>query len=238
MVDYPKQAFAKARATTRYDEGLRSYMLSVYNNMGIALVITAVMSYLIGTSETLLQMLYGSGLIWAVIFAPLVMVFFVVPKILEYSVQKAQIVLWVFSALMGISLSYIFAIYTGESIVRTFLVTAATFGSMSLYGYTTKKDLTSMASFLLMGLFGIIIASLVNLFLHSSALNFAISVIAVLAFTGLTAYDTQNLKKIYHQVGGHSDVVGRVAVHGALRLYMDFINLFIYLLNFMGSRRD
>lgn len=237
MVDYTKQAFTQSEAT-RYDEGMRSYMLSVYNNMGIALVITALMAYIFGTSEVLFRMVYGTPLGYVAMFAPLAMVFFVVPRMLEYSVQKAQMTLWIFSALMGISLSYIFAAYTGESIVRTFFITSATFGFMSLYGYTTKKDLSSMGSFLIMGLFGVIIASLVNLFMQSSGLNFAISVIAVLIFTGLTAYDTQNLKRIYYQVGGHSEVVSRVAVFGALQLYMDFINLFLYLLRFVGNRKD
>jgi FtsH-binding integral membrane protein len=169
--------------------------------------------------------------------APLAMVFFLSFRINSMSVAAAQTTFWVYAALMGLSLSSIFLVFTGQSIVQTFFVTAASFGALSLYGYTTKKDLSGFGTFLIMGLFGLIIASIVNIFLQSSAMGFAISVIGVLIFAGLTAYDTQKIKEMYYD-GDDVAVMGRKAIMGALTLYLDFINLFTFLLQFMGNRDE
>lgn len=230
-------------AGVAYDEGLRSYMLRVYNLMALGLVITGVAAF--GTSAlavsngeltALGQALYLSPLKWVVMLAPLAMVFFLSFRIEKMSVSAAQTTFWVYAALMGLSLSSIFLVFTGASIAQTFFVTAASFGALSLYGYTTKRDLSAMGSFLIMGLFGLIIASVVNIFLASSALHFAISVIGVLIFAGLTAYDTQSIKDTYYEVQGNHEMAGRSAIIGALRLYLDFVNLFMFLLQFLGNR--
>jgi len=236
------------------DEGLRAYMLGVYNYMAIGLAITGVAALIIanlavtsdpsqmagqfGNGVMLTNIgaaLYSSPLRWVVMLAPLGMVFLLSARINSMSVSGAQMMFWAFAAIMGISLSSIFLIYTSESIVRVFFITAASFGALSLYGYTTKKDMSGWGSFLVMGLIGIVIASVVNLFVGSSALQFAISVIGVLVFAGLTAYDTQQIKEMYY-VGDDSTVVGRKSIMGALRLYLDFINLFLVLLSLFGNR--
>ncbi|GEO85700.1 MULTISPECIES: Bax inhibitor-1/YccA family protein [Alphaproteobacteria] len=231
-----------AQSAAMIDEGLRTYMLKVYNLMalglaitGIAAFVTAQMAISDGQLTAFGQAIYLSPLKWVVIFAPVALVFFLSFKIHTMSVSAAQTTFWVYAALMGLSLSSIFMVYTGASIVQTFFVTAASFGALSLYGYTTKRDLSAMGSFLIMGLFGLIIASLVNIFLASSALDFAISVIGVLLFAGLTAYDTQSIKETYYE-GDGGDIAGRKAIMGALRLYLDFINLFLFLLRFLGNR--
>jgi FtsH-binding integral membrane protein len=181
--------------------------------------------------------LYASPLRWVVMLAPLGMVFFLSFRIHKMSVAAAQTTFWIYAALMGLSLSSIFLVFTGQSIVQTFFVTAASFGALSLYGYTTKRDLTAMGSFLIMGLFGLIIASIVNIFLASSAMAFAISVIGVLIFAGLTAYDTQKIKEMYFD-GDDTAVMGRKAIMGALTLYLDFVNLFMFMLQFLGNRNN
>lgn len=236
------------------DQGLRAYMLRVYNLMAMGLGITGVAAYAIamfattndpasavatlGNGKMLTSLgatLYGSPLKWVVMLAPLGMVFFLSARLEKMSVASAQTAFWVFAGLMGVSLSSIFLVYTGASITQTFFVTAASFGALSLYGYTTKRNLSAMGSFLMMGLFGLIIAMVVNIFLQSSALQFAVSAIGVLIFAGLTAYDTQQIKEMYYE--GDSDATaGRKAIMGALRLYLDFINLFTFLLQFMGNR--
>ncbi len=225
------------------DQGLRSYMLKVYNLMALGLAITGVAAFLSfqfafadGQLTAFGQAIYVSPLKWVVIFAPLALVFFLSFRINSMSVSAAQTTFWVYAALVGLSLSSIFLIYTGQSVVQTFFVTAASFGALSLYGYTTKRDLSAMGSFLIMGLFGLIIASLVNIFLASSAMQFAISVIGVLIFAGLTAYDTQRIKEMYFEADDVA-VAGRKAIMGALTLYLDFINLFMFLLQFMGNRK-
>ncbi|MEB2847609.1 BAX inhibitor (BI)-1/YccA family protein [Rhizobiales bacterium RZME27] len=221
------------------DQGLRSYMLKVYNLMALGLAITGLAAY--GTytaalnSPAFAQAMYGSPLRWVVMLAPIALVFFLSFRIHKMSVSAAQTTFWIYAALMGLSLSSIFLVYTGQSIVQTFFVTAASFGALSLYGYSTKKDLSAMGSFLIMGLFGLIIASIVNIFLASSALGFAISAIGVLIFAGLTAYDTQKIKEMYYE-GNDAATTGRMAIMGALTLYLDFINLFLFLLRFMGNR--
>jgi len=235
---------AGAQAGAVIDEGLRAYMLKVYNLMALGLAITGVAAYLAfqmafsdGQLTAFGAAIYTSPLKWVVMLAPLALVFFMSFRINSMSVSAAQTTFWIYAALMGLSLSSIFLIYTGQSIVQTFFVTAASFGALSLYGYTTKKDLSGMGSFLIMGLFGVIIASIVNIFLASSALAFAISVIGVLIFAGLTAYDTQKIKEMYYEADD-STVAGRKAIMGALTLYLDFINLFKFLLQFMGNRNN
>ena len=236
------------------DQGLRAYMIRVYNLMALGLAITgfaalgtmmlattndpSMAAAQLGNGQMLTSVgtaLYGSPLRWVVMLAPLGMVFFLSARINKMSVSGAQTAFWVFAGLMGLSLSSIFLVYTTASIVQTFFITATAFGALSLYGYTTKRDLSAMGSFLFMGLIGLIIASLVNLFLASSALQFAISAIGVLVFAGLTAYDTQKIKEMYWE-GDDVLVAGRKAIMGALTLYLDFINLFMFLLQFLGNR--
>lgn len=221
------------------DEGLRSYMLGIYNYMGIALGITGVVAYFfnmwVSSSPELIQAVYGSPLQWVIALAPLAFVFGLSFGINKMSAATAQLVFWAFAVSMGLSLASIFLVYTGESIARVFFITAGTFGAMSLYGYTTKRDLTGMGSFLMMGLIGLIIASIVNIFLASGPLAFAISVIGVLVFVGLTAYDTQKIKMMYFE-GDGSETMGKKMIMGALTLYLDFINLFIMLLRLFGNR--
>jgi len=228
--------------TGEIDQGLRSYMLKVYNLMAIGLAITGLAAYFAftfavsdGQLTAFGAAIYTSPLKWVVIFAPLALVFFLSFRINSMSVSAAQTTFAVYAALVGLSLSSIFLIYTGQSVVQTFFVTAASFGALSLYGYTTRRDLSAMGSFLMMGLFGLIIASIVNIFLASSALDFAISAIGVLIFAGLTAWDTQKIKEMYFEADS-ADVAGRKAIMGALTLYLDFINLFLFLLRFLGNR--
>ncbi|MGV1986563.1 Bax inhibitor-1/YccA family protein [Agrobacterium sp. 22-221-1] len=251
-----RMAQNRAQTGAMIDEGLRAYMLKVYNLMALALVITGVAAFgfamLATTSDpaaavatlpngkmltSLGALVYASPLRWVVMLAPLGLVFFLSFRIQNMSVSAAQTTFWVYAALMGVSLSSIFLRYTEGSIVQTFFVTAASFGALSLYGYTTKKDLSGFGSFLIMGLFGLIIASIVNIFLASSALQFAISAIGVLIFAGLTAYDTQKIKEMYFDADDVA-VAGRKAIMGALTLYLDFINLFTFLLQFLGNRDD
>lgn len=219
------------------DAGLRQFLLSVYNYMGSGLVLTGLVAY--GAAETglytsLVQMPF---LFWGVVLAPLALVFLLSFRIEKMSVGAAQAAFWAYAGLVGLSLAGIFLMYTGVSIARTFFITAATFLAMSLYGYTTRADLARFGSFLMMGLVGIIIASVVNLFLTSSALQLAISVIGVLVFVGLTAYDTQRIKEIY-LASDNSAVAAKKTIMGALALYLDFLNLFILLLQLTGNRRQ
>ncbi|GHD56012.1 membrane protein [Thalassobaculum fulvum] len=242
-MDYDRRYMSRADAdVAQYDVGLRQYMLGVYNRMTAALVLTGLVAYgtvmlaFQGGAPTAFGMaIYGSPLKWVVMFAPVVMVFFLSARIQSMSLGAAQVAFYVYAGLMGLSLSSIFVVFTGESIARVFFITAATFGGMSLYGYTTKRDLSRFGSFLFMGLIGIVVASIVNIFIGSTALQFAISVIGVLVFVGLTAYDTQAIKEMYDELDG-SEVAGKKAIMGALRLYLDFINLFIMLLQLFGNR--
>ncbi|MBX2806768.1 MAG: Bax inhibitor-1/YccA family protein [Hyphomicrobiales bacterium] len=255
MAEYERNTIAGANVgTAGIDEGLRAFMLSVYNYMAGGLVITGVAAYLVysmavtsdpGAAAAQVRdgvfltsfgvAIYTSALKWVIMLAPLGMVFFLSARMHKMSVQGAQIAFWAFAALMGVSLSSIFLIYTSSSITQVFFITAATFGALSLWGYTTKKDISGWGSFLFMGLIGIVIASIVNIFLGSGALQFAISVIGVLVFAGLTAYDTQNIKNEYY-AGDSQIVAGQKAIMGALRLYLDFINMFIMLLSLFGNR--
>ena len=238
-----RTANAGAQAGAVVDEGLRAYMLRVYNLMALGLVITGAVAYFAsqaafadGQLTAFGQAIYVSPLKWVVMLAPLALVFFLSFRIHTMSVGAAQATFWVYAGLMGLSLSSIFLIYTGASIAQTFFVSAAAFGALSLFGYTTKRDLSAMGSFLFMGLIGIIIASIVNIFIGSSALGFAISVLGVLIFVGLTAYDTQKIKEMY-SVNDDGTLAGRKAIMGALTLYLDFINLFLMLLRLFGDRR-
>ncbi len=221
--------------TADIDVGLRQYMLRVYNYMAIGVALTGVVAFASSTNLALMQAIYGTPLQWVVILAPLGVVLLFSARINAMKPATAQAVFWLFAGLMGLSLSYIFLAYTGESIARVFFISAATFAGMSLYGYTTKRDLSGMGSFLMMGLIGIIIAAVVNIFLESSALAWMISVIGVLVFVGLTAYDTQKIKSLY-SAADTGAVQERKAIMGALTLYLDFINLFIMLLHIFGNR--
>jgi hypothetical protein len=222
--------------TVSYDEGLRQFMLNVYNHMTLALAISGLVSLGISMSPELMASIWGTSFKWVAIFLPVVLSFgipFVFDKI---TVRQAQIAMGVFAAAMGLSLSSIFMIFKLGSIAQVFFITAATFGAASLYGYTTKKDLTSFGSFLIMGVIGICIAGLVNLFLQSSILAFVISCISVLIFTGLTAYDTQQLKTTYDFTT--EDEREKAGIYGALQLYLDFINIFVNLLQLIGDRKN
>ena len=233
----PRLASANV-AADRIDEGLRRFMLGVYNYMGLGLAITGIVALFVASTPAIYVPIFTSPLKWVVMLAPLGFVFFLGARINAMSKGAAQATFWAFCAVMGLSLASIFLVYTGESIARVFFITAATFGAVSLYGYTTKTDLSKMGSFLMMGLIGIIIASLVNIFVGSSALQFAISVIGVLVFTGLTAWDTQRLKEQYLSVGLQGDMVSKMAIMGALSLYLNFINLFMMLLQLLGVSRS
>ena len=245
MAEYDRRYATAVRtgAGTRVegiDQGLRAFMLGVYNNMAAGLAITGIVAYATyawaASNEAVAQTLYGSPLRWVIIFAPLAFVFGLSATVHRMQPATARMVFLLYAAVMGVSLSSIFIVFTGESIARTFFITAASFGALSLYGYTTKRDLSGWGSFLIMGVIGLIIASIVNIFLASSALQFAISVIGVLVFAALTAYDTQRLKSMYDFVAGDTVAAGRASIMGALTLYLDFINLFMFLLQFMGNR--
>ncbi|MEO8723274.1 MAG: Bax inhibitor-1/YccA family protein [Sphingobium sp.] len=218
------------------DAGLRSYMLSVYNYMASGVLLTGIVAMLFAGSGFAYQILAGPGILkYVIMFAPLVFVMVLSFGINRLSTQAAQGLFWAYAAVMGLSLASIFLVYTGTSIAQTFFATAGAFAGLSLFGYTTKKDLSGFGTFLIMGVVGLIIASLINLFLHSPAMDLAISFIGVLLFAGLTAYDTQKIKSMYAYVAG-TDMVAKSVVMGALTLYLDFINMFMFLLRFMGNR--
>jgi hypothetical protein len=228
-----------ARATmpqVGVDAGLRNYMLRVYNYMAGGLAITGVVAYFAAASG-LYARIFGTPIYWVVVFAPLALVLLLSFRIQKMSLGAAQLTFWAYAALVGLSLSGLFIVYTGASIAQTFFITAVTFLAMSIYGYTTRSDLSRFGSFLLMGLIGIIVAGLANMFFHSPGLQFAISIIGVLVFVGLTAWDTQRIKEMYFD-GDSAVVVGKKAVMGALSLYLDFINLFVILMQFTGQRRN
>ena len=225
-----------AASQVEVDQALRSYMLRVYNIMASGLLLSGIVSVLVAQSPAAMHAIFGSGLGMIVVWSPLAILLVMSFGLQKLSANTVSALYWVFVALMGVSTASIFYIYQLHSIVQIFFVTAATFGAMSLYGYTTGRDLTNFGSFLMMGLFGIIIASVVNLFVHSSALGFAVSVIGVLVFTGLTAYDTQRIKLQFYE-GNSAEVTSKMAVMSAVALYLDFLNLFMLLLRLMGDRR-
>ena len=239
---------ARADAGLAIDEGLRAYMLKVYNYMGIGLVVTGLVAYFTytlsfvetagGLAYTELgATLFTSPLQWVIMLAPLAFVLVLSFGINKLSPVATQVLFWVFAAVMGLSLASIFAVYTGGSIAKVFFISAEMFGGMSLYGYTTKRDLTQIGSFLIMGLFGLIIASIVNVIWPSGPLGFAISVVGVVIFLGLTAWDTQKIKESYSEGMGR-DYETKGAVMGALSLYLDFLNLFLMLLRLFGQQRN
>jgi FtsH-binding integral membrane protein len=237
---YPGEAWRRpgqgSVAGIDVDAGLRQYMLRVYNFMASGLVLTGIVAY-VAVATGLYQQIAATPLIWLVMLAPLGAVLFLSFRIERMSAAAAQSVFWGFAGIMGLSLAGIFLVFTGASIARVFFISAATFAAMSLYGYTTKRDLSRFGSFLFMGLIGIVLASLVNLFIGSSALQFAISVIGVLVFTGLTAWDTQRIKEVY-LASDPGEVMTKKALMGALALYLDFVNLFIMLLQLTGQQRQ
>ncbi|MBY0291669.1 MAG: Bax inhibitor-1/YccA family protein [Alphaproteobacteria bacterium] len=222
------------RRSLAYSEGLRAYMLSVYNYMALGLGLTGGVALLVASSPNLYHAIQPLMLLF--IIAPVALVFFLSFKINTMQYSTAQAVFWLYAALNGVAFSVIFMAYTYESIARVFFITGGMFAAMSLYGYTTKKDLTAWGSFLFMGLIGVIIASLVNIFIASSMLQFMVSVAGVIIFTGLTAYDTQAIKEGYVE-GSSAEIAGKRAIFGALRLYLDFINLFLMMLRLFGDRR-
>ena len=225
------------------DLGLRAYMLGVYNHMTTALAITGFfalgLSFLAGPSINELTsigyMVYGSPLKWLIMLAPIGMVFYISARLNKISAQKARNLFYIYAGLMGLSLSSLLLVYTGASVVRVFFITAAAFAALSIYGYTTKKSLSGLGSFLMMGVFGLIIAQIVNIFMASTQLDFMISIIGVLIFAGLTAYDTQKIKHMY-LAGDNNEAAGKKSVLGALTLYLDFILMFQFLLMFLGNR--
>jgi FtsH-binding integral membrane protein len=226
-----------ATSRAEIDVGLRQFLLSVYSYMGSGLALTGAVAYVAAESGLYASLIKTPLLFWGVVLAPLALVLLLSFRIEKMSLGAAQAAFWAYAGLIGLSLAGLFLAYTGASIARTFFITAATFLAMSLYGYTTRTDLSGLGSFLGMGLVGIIIASLVNMFLVSSALQFAISLIGVMVFVGLTAYDTQRIKDIYFESDG-SVIAGKKAIMGALVLYLDFLNLFILLLQLSGERRS
>jgi len=239
MADYNTIRAGRVGAgAVQIDAGLKAHMNKVYGLMSIGLAVTGLVAYFVGSNDALLASIFGTPLKWVVMFAPLAVVFAFGAMIGRMSAATAQMVFFGFAALMGLSISYIFAVYTGVSIAQTFLITAIAFAGLSLYGYTTKRDLSAMGAFLVMGLIGLIVASIVNIFLASSAMAFAISVIGVLIFAGLTAFDTQRIKNDYieHAQMGDADWLAKSAILGALTLYLDFLNLFMFLLQFLGNR--
>lgn len=220
------------------DQGLKAHMNKVYGLMSAAMLITGAVAYIVGSSPSLLAMIYSTPLQWVVMLAPLGVVFFLSARVHKMTLSTAQAVFWGFAGLMGLSISYIFAVYTGMAIAQTFLVTAIAFAGLSLYGYSTKKNLSGLGSFLFMGLIGIIAAAIINIFVGSPAIAFAISVIGVLVFAGLTAYDTQNIKNTYLQMAhtNNTEWLGKAALMGSLSLYLNFLNMFLMLLSLFGQR--
>jgi FtsH-binding integral membrane protein len=233
----PRWTVQSADTQVGIDVGLRNYMLRIYNYMASALALTGIVAYLFAGYLETNRALVHSPVMWLIILAPFGLVMLLSFGINRLSAAAAQGVFWLYAGLMGLSLSTIFLVYTGESIFRVFFITAGTFAAMSLYGYTTKRDLTQMGSFLFMGLIGIVIASLVNMFLQNGMMQWIIAVIGVIVFVGLTAYDTQTIKEMYYE-GDGSEIAGKKAVMGALRLYLDFVNLFMMLIQLLGVRRD
>ena len=244
MADYQTIQSVGVGARAQIDEGLRAHMNKVYGLMSVAMVVTAGVAWAVGSSDQLFSILRNPAtggmtiLGWVAMFLPLGMVFAFGAMINRLSAAAAQLFFYVFAAVMGLSMAWIFQVFTGVSIAQTFLITAIAFAGLSLYGYVTKRDLSAMGTFLMMGLIGLLVAMVVNIFLASSALAFAISVIGVLIFAGLTAYDTQNIKNTYiaHAQAMDQEWLGKAAIMGALNLYLDFINLFMFLLQFMGNR--
>jgi FtsH-binding integral membrane protein len=238
----PHAAATVGTRDVAFDAGLRSYMLTVYNYMASGVLLTGIVALLFANSSLINLIVnpatgQATPLFWAALFAPLGLVFWLSFGINRMSAGTAQAIFWVYAALVGVQFSSLFLVYTGASIAQAFFATAAAFLGLSLYGYTTKRDLSAFGTFLIMGVVGLFVAMLLNVFLRSPGLNLAISAIGVLIFAGLTAYDTQKIKSIYFTVAGNGEAIAKTAVIGALNLYLDFINMFLFLLRFMGDRR-
>lgn len=238
MADYNTIRTGAGTHTAEIDAGLKAHMNKVYGTMSVGLLLTALVSWAVGSNEALLQTLFTGYVRYIVMFLPLIMVFAFGAMINRISAAAAQLFFYVFASAMGLSISWIFAVFTDFSITQTFVVTSASFAGLSLWGYTTKKDISAWGSFLIMGVIGLIVAMLVNMWLQSSAIQFAVSGIGVLIFAGLTAYDTQKIKTTYIQMAssGQTEWLGKAAIMGALSLYLDFINMFMFLLSFLGNR--
>ncbi len=239
-------AAASSAESAQIDAGLRSYMLRVYNYMGSGLLLSGIVAWLVANNEGVRDLFFQSaagggvgytGLGMIAVFAPIGLILAMSFGANKMQTSTVQTLYWLFVALMGVGLSVALLAYTGESVARVFFITAISFGGLSLYGYTTKRDLSAFGTFLMMGLIGLLIAGVVNIFLQSAMLHFVYSAVGVLLFAGLTAYDTQSIKNTYFDVQG-SGAEGKSAVMGALRLYLDFVNLFMFLLQFLGARRD
>lgn len=224
-------------ATATYDAGLRAFMLGVYNYMAMGLALTGVVALFVASSPDLMMALFSGPMKYVVIFAPIGLVMYLSFRIDAMTASTAQTVFWIYAAVMGLSLSTVFMVYTGASVAKVFFVTAASFAGLSLYGYTTKTNLSAFRTFFFMGLIGLMVGGIVNMFLHSSGFDFLLSAAGVLIFAGLTAYDTQTIRNSYTGTGD-GDAAKKLSIMGALRLYLDFINLFLYLLRFMGDRRN
>ena len=238
MAQFDTVRAAGSIRTAEIDEGLLTHMNKVYGTMSVGLLLTFAAAWAVGNNAAMMNTLFTGFTRYIVMFAPLIMVFAFGAMINRLSAAGAQLFFYAFSAVMGVSISYIFAIYTGVSVAQTFLVTSIAFAGLSLWGYTTKKDISGWGSFLIMGVIGLIVASLVNIWLQSPAIMFAVSAIGVLIFAGLTAYDTQKIKNEYiaHAMNADSEWLGKAAIMGALNLYLDFINMFMFLLSFLGNR--
>jgi FtsH-binding integral membrane protein len=231
-----QQYISEARNDVIYDEGLRNFMLSVYNYMTFALAVSGLVSLGISMSPDLLKLIWGTNFKWIAIFSPLAMSLAFAFLVQNMSAYSARVFLVVFAAVMGLSISSIFLIFKLGSIAQVFFITAATFGATSLYGYTTKRDLTNIGSFLMMGVIGLVIAGLINVFLQSSMMSLVISCISVIVFVGLTAYDTQNLKNTYDELNeSEREKAGAI---GAFNLYINFINIFMALMNILGEKKE
>ena len=231
-----RKVMSRAQAeAAAVDVGLRTYMLRVYNYMCVALALSGAVAFYVSTSPTLQQAIFGTPLMWVVFLAPLGLVFFLSARIHKMSATAAQTTFWIFAGLMGMSLASIFIAYTPESVTRVFFITAGAFAGLSLVGYTTKRDLSGMRTFLFMGVIGLVIAMVVNMFLASSGLQLLISVAGVLIFAGLTAYDTQRIKLMYYEADS-AEVTTKKSIMGALKLYLDFLNMFMFMMHIMGNR--
>jgi len=234
-----RYASPAATRSAALDAGLRSYMLGVYNHMTTALALTGFAAFgtkiMAQSSPAFAQLLFGTPLSYVIMFAPIAMVMWMSFRINRMSAAKARTLFYVYAALMGVSLSAILLTFTGASVARAFFITAGAFAGLSIFGYTTKRDLTAMGGFLIVGVFGLILASIVNIFVQSSGMEFLISVVGVLLFAGLTAYDTQKIKSIYY-AGDSADEAGRKSIFGALTLYLDFINMFLFMVQLLGNR--
>ncbi len=235
MVDL--RSVSQAGAGQNIDQGLRSYMLGVYNNMALGVALTGVVAFFVGNNDALMATIWGSPLKWVAMFLPLALSLVFGFGVNKMRADTAKLVFWAYAAAFGLSLSVIFRVFTGESIATTFFVTAASFAALSLYGYTTKKDLTAFGSFLVMGMWGLLIAGLVNIFIQSSVMQFVLNCAGVLIFAGMTAWDTQSIKEMYYE-NDDGETASKKSILGAYKLYTDFIALFINLLQLFGDRRS